>query len=37
MKDINNVLVESINNLKDKVISMSKKDKFSLKTSLRRE
>ena len=37
MKDINNIFIESINNIKNKVISASKKDKFLSKTSLRRE
>ena len=37
MKDINNILVEAINNIKSNVIPASKKDKFLSKTSLRRE
>ena len=35
MKDINSVFVESLNNIRSKVVSTSRKDKFSSKTSLR--
>ena len=34
IKDINNIFVELINNIKNKVILTLKKDKFLLKTSL---
>ena len=37
MKDINNIFVESINNIRNKVVSALRKDKFLSKTSSRRE
>ena len=37
MKNINNIFVELINNIKNKVVLISKKDKFLLKTLLQRE
>ena len=37
MKDVNNISIESINNIKNKVILASRKNKFLLKTSSRRE
>ena len=35
IKDINNMFIELISNIKDKVIFISRKDKLLLKTSLR--
>ena len=37
VKDINNIFIKSINNIRDKVVSIIKKNKFLSKTSLRRE
>ena len=34
IKNINNIYIELINNIRDKVISTSRKDKFLSKTSL---
>ena len=37
IKDINNIFIESIDNIRNKVVIILKRDKLSSKTSLRRE